>query len=411
MADLGPAIAIFPWGEVIEEFLDPLGLTVEDFAGKMSGGWLFGYVQALQSQGWRPIIVCASDSVARITRLEHAATSAPIWLAPGKRPVNNGVRAPWLQYAGQWWRSPGRHFVEILARERCFALIAQEYEYFRFDLLSLLARRASRPLYATFQGGDVTPSGIERRIRLWSLRRCDGLIVASARERMRLVGAYPGLQVPVVNIPNPLDTDEWRAEPRSAARAQLDVPNTAFVVISHGRTDIGRKGLDVLVEVWKRFAPRHPEAQAFVLGSGQDHDAFARLLAQQAPPRLTWIDRYITDRALMRRWLSAADVYVTTSRVEGMPVAPLEAMACGLPVVSSDAHGLPDIFAAGEDHGGIMTFREDHDGIVRALERLIGDPSLRSRLCHAARRRVEENFSIAAVGAALCQFIRSTATR
>ena len=42
MAALGPAIAIFPWGEVIEEFLDPLGLTAEDFAGKMTGGLAAG---------------------------------------------------------------------------------------------------------------------------------------------------------------------------------------------------------------------------------------------------------------------------------------------------------------------------------------------------------------------------------
>jgi glycosyltransferase involved in cell wall biosynthesis len=409
MAALGPVIAIFPWGEVIEEFLDPLGLTIEDFAAKMTGGWLFGYVQALQSQGWHPIIVCASDSVKRTTRLEHAATAAPIWLAPGKRSGNGAARSPSLQYIGQWLRTPGRHFAEILTREQCVAVISQEYEYFRFDLLSLLARRAARPLYATFQGGDVTLSAIERQARPWSLRRCDGLIVASARERARLTSAYPGLRVPVANIPNPLDSDEWRPEPRATARARLELPDDAFVVVSHGRTDIGRKGLDVLVEAWKRFAPLHPAARAFLIGNGQDHDAFATLLARQAPPRLTWIDSYITDRRLMRRWLSAADAYLITSRVEGMPVAPLEAMACGLPVISSDAHGLPDIFAAGEDHGGVLTGREDHDGIVHALERLIGDPRLRSRLGHAARRRVETWFSIPAVGAALSQLIRGPA--
>ena len=111
----------------------------------------------------------------------------------------------------------------------------------------------------------------------------------------------------------------------------------------------------------------------------------------------------------MRRWLSAADVYLITSRTEGMPVAPLEAMACGLPVVSSDAHGLPDIFAAGEEHGGIVTAREDVGAIVTALERLACDPDLRSRLGHAARRRVEAYFAVPAVGAALSSFLRENA--
>ena len=111
----------------------------------------------------------------------------------------------------------------------------------------------------------------------------------------------------------------------------------------------------------------------------------------------------------MRQWLSAADAYLITSRTEGMPVAPLEAMACGLPVVSSDAHGLPDIFTAGEEHGGIVTAREDVNAIVAALERLAAQPDLRSRLGRAARRRVEEHFSIPAVGAALSRFLRENA--
>lgn len=213
----------------------------------------------------------------------------------------------------------------------------------------------------------------------------------------------------MVDIPNPLDCDEWRPVDRTNARAELGLPADAFIVVNHGRTDIGRKGLDVLVEAWKQFALRRPDARAYLIGSGQDHAAFARLLQERAPDRLTWISSYVTDRPQMRRWLSAADAYLTTSRVEGMPVAPLEAMACGLPVVSSDAHGLPDIFAAGEEHGGIIAAREDAGAIVTALERLASDPNHRSRLGDAARRRVEKHFSIPAVGAALSRFLRENA--
>ena len=179
--------------------------------------------------------------------------------------------------------------------------------------------------------------------------------------------------------------------------------------INHGRTEIRRKGLDVLVHAWKRFAAQRTNAQACLIGSGQDHADFTQLLQEHAPERLTWLRSYLTDRPQMRMWLSAADAYLTTSRVEGMPVAPLEAMACGLPVVSSDAHGLPDIFAAGEEHGGIVTAREDVSAIVTALERLASDPALRSRLGRAARRRVEEHFSIPAVGDALSRFLRENA--
>jgi starch synthase len=403
----GPTVAIFPWGEVIEKFLDSLGLDLNDFVSKMTGGWLFGYVLALQRQGWRPIIVCASDRVAKPTRLTHAGTGAPVWAVPGRR--SRQRRGASLQCIEQWLKSPMRHFADVLAQERCTAVIAQEYEYFRFDQLARLGRRLHCPVHATFQGGDATLSAVERLVRPRSLSLCNGLIVASARERARLAQAYPRLQAPVVDIPNPLDCDEWRPLDRLQARADLGLPADGFIVVNHGRTDIGRKGLDVLVEAWKQFAARHSDAQAYLIGSGQDHAAFAHLLQDRAPDRLTWISSYITDRPRMRQWLSAADAYLITSRTEGMPVAPLEAMACGLPVVSSDAHGLPDIFAAGEEHGGIVTACEDVGAIVAALQRLASQPDLRSRLGRAARRRVEEHFSVPAVGAALSRFLRENA--
>ena len=402
-----PTVAIFPWGEVIEKFLDSLGLSLDDFVSKMTGGWLFGYVLALQRQGWRPIIVCASDRVTRPTRLIHAGTGAPVWAVPGRR----SARLPGasLRCIEQWLKSPMRGFADVLTQEHCAAVIAQEYEYFRFDQLARLGRRLHCPVHATFQGGDATLSAIERLVRPRSMGLCNGLIVASARERARLAQTHPRLRAPVVDIPNPLDCDEWRPVDRALARAELGLPADAFIVVNHGRTDIGRKGLDVLVEAWKQFAGRRADTQAYLIGSGQDHAAFAQLLRDRAPDRLTWISSYITDRPRMRQWLSAADAYLITSRTEGMPVAPLEAMACGLPVVSSDAHGLPDIFTAGEEHGGIVTAREDVGAVVAALERLAGQPDLRSRLGRAARRRVEEHFSIPAVGAALSGFLRENA--
>ena len=138
-------------------------------------------------------------------------------------------------------RSPWRDFASVLAREQCTTVLVQEYEYFRFDLLARLARRWG-PVYATFQGGDLTLSLIERLVRTSSLRRCAGLIVASQRERDRLAERYRRPRSAIADIPNPLDTDLWRPEDRAAARQRLGISEQAFVVINHGRTDIYRKG-------------------------------------------------------------------------------------------------------------------------------------------------------------------------
>lgn len=138
-----------------------------------------------------------------------------------------------------------------------------------------------------------------------------------------------------------------------------------------------------------------------IIGSGQDRNEFAGPLREAGLANVKWLSAYTTDRSLIRRWLSAADAYVTTSRIEGMPVAPLEAMACGLPVVATDAQGLPDILANGEPSGGLMVRKDQPEEIARALQRLKDNLHLRERLGQASRKRIEENFSLAAVAAAL----------
>lgn len=403
----GP-IAIFPWGEVIEAFLEPLGLTAEDFAERMDGGWLFGYVAALAREGREAIIVYASEQVRTPRRLRHAGTGASIWLVPGRRTgLGRARRSPALQAVQQWRGTPWRDFDRVLAQEGCSAVLAQDYEHARFDALALLARRRKLPLYATFQGGDVTASRLERGIRARSLRVCDGLIVPSARERARLVEAYRLPAKRLWDIPNPVDVDAWQAGPAKDARAELGVDPHAFLIAWHGRVDIQRKGLDVLLDAWRVVQPSRPRARLVLIGSGQDHDALAARL--QAAPSVDWRAGYTTDPRYVRRWLSAADVYVTLSRTEGMPVAPLEAMACGLPVVASDAHGLADIFRTGEAAGGILAPRGDARAAAAALVRLMDDPALRRRLGEAARREAERRYSVDAVGRQLAALFAQSA--
>lgn len=395
----GP-VAIFPWGEVIEEFLDPLGLSADDFAQKMAGGWLFGYVAALQARGRGAVIVCASEATDRPRRLIHAETGAPIWLVPGRRSGGGRTRSrPSRLAVAQWARTPFAGFGAVLRREGCSALLIQDYEHPRFDALVLLGKLHGLPVHASFQGGDVTLSPVEARVRGASLRACHGLIVASQRERERIAASYGLKAGRVHDIPNPLDTSRWRAGDKRAARQALGVPQDAFLVANHGRIDIQRKGLDVLAEAWASFAAARPDAELVMIGSGQDQAAFARITA--GLPQIRRVDTYVTDPSLIRRWLSAADAYITLSRVEGMPVAPLEALACGLPMVASDAHGLPDILALGEISGGVLVRREDAPAAAAALRRLYDDPGLRRRLSTAARENVEHRYSIGAVGEGL----------
>lgn len=400
-----PKVAIFPWGDVVEEFLDPIGLDLEDFAHRMTGGWLFGYVDSFRSLGWDAVIVCASERVTGPRRLNHAGTGAALWAVPGRRSI---ARRDSIKSARQILRTPWRAFGQILRAEACSIVLVQEYEYARFDALAVLARLLGLPVFATFQGGDLTLSPLEARIRPWTLRLAQGLVVPSTRERDRLARTYQASNLRIADIPNPIDAQEWRASSRSVCRSELGLPEQALVVVNHGRIDMHRKGLDVLLAAWSAFSEKHPTALLVILGSGPDHVAFGEAIDRSAAKGIIWENAYSTDRPRLRRWLSAADIYVTTSRVEGMPVAPLEAMACGLAVVASRAHGLPDIFRDGEASGGILVDCEDAAGVVHALSRLADAPELRDELGRAARACIETRFAIPVVAEALSRFMAAS---
>ena len=386
-----PALAIFPWGDVIEDFLDPIGLDARAFAEDMTGGWLFGYVAALQEAGWRSVIVCASRHAAQPERLEHKATGAPIWLVPGATPSKSGW--PSMLSLRRWAAMPLAAFADVLRTEACQAVLVQEYEDPRFDRLVRLGGRLGLPVYATFQGGDQTLSKLEGIVRASSLKRAAGLIIASGAERQRVNQSYAGALPPIVAIPNPLDCALWRPKDQAEARRTLGLDPDGFIAINHGRIDVKRKGLDILLRAWRHCG----DAQLRLIGSGQDNSLLAELISDARLDNVHWQSQYSTDRDMMRTWLSAADIYVTASRVEGMPVAPLEAMACGLPVVATDAQGLPEILEQGEESGGIIIQQEDAGQLAEAVNRM-RDPHLRARLAANALRRAEQGFSIDTVG-------------
>jgi glycosyltransferase involved in cell wall biosynthesis len=81
-------------------------------------------------------------------------------------------------------------------------------------------------------------------------------------------------------------------------------------------------------------------------------------------------------------------------QMEGIPVALMEAMACGVPVVSTRLSGIPELVQDGE--GGLLVPERDPEALADAMARIAGDPSLAARLGAGARRIVERDFDLAA---------------
>jgi starch synthase len=194
---------------------------------------------------------------------------------------------------------------------------------------------------------------------------------------------------------------------REAARQELGIASGARVAVWHGRVDFRRKGLDVLLNAWQKVCVERAgrDVRLLLVGTGNDARELRAALAEMKPQGLTWVDEYVNDRARLRLYLQAADVYVFPSRHEGFPVAPVEGMACGLPLVAADAEGVDDILEGGEASGGVVVRRGDAEAFGAALGRLLDDETLSRTLGARARRRVEEKFSLEAVGAQLRAFL------
>jgi hypothetical protein len=75
-------IAIVDWSHLLEDYLDNIGVSFEEFRDEMTGGWMFGYIAALRSAGCRPVLFCFSARVAQVMRYEHGPTGAPIRVLP-----------------------------------------------------------------------------------------------------------------------------------------------------------------------------------------------------------------------------------------------------------------------------------------------------------------------------------------
>jgi starch synthase len=410
-----PSVALLPWGDVFEDFLDRLGVTFEQLRDEFVGSWMFGYAAALATTGVRTLIVCPTSRVDEPMAATHGPTGAELRLLPTSRTYAR-LRSHRLEgrldgrldpravgravatHVAPYFATPPRALAGLVRSEGCTALLCQEYEDPRFDVCVAVGRRTGVPVYGTFQGADYQLSRLERPVRPRSIRASAGLIIGAREELERVKETY---QVPphkLAHIVNPVDAELWRPDDGRAVRAELGIPEAAVVVAWHGQLQLERKGLDVLLDAWGRLGDDR-DAHLILVGSGEDAGDVARRASAARGVHL--IDEWVQDRARMRAILSAADLYAFPSRHEGLPVAPLEAMACGLPVVGADASGVADVVG----DAGLVVARDDADAFARALGELLDDDERRAALGARARTRVGERFALKPVGAALRAFL------
>ena len=171
------------------------------------------------------------------------------------------------------------------------------------------------------------------------------------------------------------------------------------------------KGQRYLIDAVGKVRADGHDLKLYLVGDGPDR----KMLDQQVAA--SGLANHVVfegrrDRHEIIQMLRTADILVAPSvatadgRREGIPVVLMEAMASGVPVVSSRLSGIPELV---EDQvNGLLAEPGDAQGLASALERLCKNPALRTQLGNAGRRTVEEHFNLQTSVASLLQKIRST---
>jgi glycosyltransferase involved in cell wall biosynthesis len=236
-------------------------------------------------------------------------------------------------------------------------------------------------------------TGVRRRD--WAYRITDPLadmvtaVSQAVADRHRSSGAARAGKLRV--IPNGVDTTRYRPGParRESARRELGM-GERFVWLAAGRL-LWKKDYASLLGAFARQS----DAVLLIAGEGPEGD---RLRCQARELAVDARVRFLGAREDLPALMNAADGFVLSSVVEGLPMVLLEAAASGVPAVATDAGGVRECVADGET--GFVVPRSDGDALAAAMSRLASLPAgTRARMGEAARARALERFDMDTVAA------------
>lgn len=216
----------------------------------------------------------------------------------------------------------------------------------------------------------------------WSIRWADHIITDSEHTRYDIVRLMHISPERITVIPLgvdkrfcPLEDDEYL----NALRQRYALPSDMILYLG---TLEPRKGLDTLIAAYATLADRIPHSLVIAGKLGWYTDALFRQVRDSGLESRVCFTDYVPD-ADLPGLLNLAHIFIFPSRYEGFGLPPLEAMACGTPVIASNASSLPEVVG----DAGLLVPPDDIVALAQAIHRLIQDADLRARLRSAGLAR------------------------
>lgn len=252
---------------------------------------------------------------------------------------------------------------------------------------------------------DADHSPRERiAVELAIVKAANRLIAQCPQERHEFLYDYDARPERIALIPGAVNLHAFYPVEQAVAREKIGLAPNGRVIVYVGRL-LPRKDIRNIVRALERLIKQNllPEAEqppTLLIVGGETEDADPRdtpeigevqHLAQELG--IAQFVRCVGKRQpeVLRYYYSAGDVMVTTPWYEPFGLTPLEAMACGRPVIGSAVGGIP--FTVVEGQTGLLVPPRDPDALATRLADLLADHERRARMGEAARKRVEQKFT------------------
>ena len=367
------------------------------------------------------------------TRRDSAAAPQVVDWAPGVRVVNlTAGPAEFLLKDKLWPLMPEFRdaFLRFMLRDGCRYDLAHGNFWMSGWVAADLRRRLGLPAVQIFhamgmtkrrhQGAaDTSPDGrieVEKGV----IQGVDKLIAQCPTEASELIDDYGAEREKVVVIPSAVNIERYRPLPRDEARRRIGLDTDDPVVVYVGRM-LPRKDVRNLVQAVGLLAQQTdlPITLLLVGGETVEPDPVTTPeigVLQSMAAELGILDRVVfTGKRQpddLRLYYSAGDVAVTTPWYEPFGLTPLEAMACGRPVIGSAVGGIT--FTIQDGVTGYLVPPQNPRALAERLHQVLTQPEQREAMGRAARSRVEREFTWATVAertAALYQSLARPRTR